>query len=398
MRPKQDLGRHMRRKQVCIVSTVPFVLNWFMTPHIKLLNKEYDITLVTNGVAEDLSGLLGDSISFVPLRIERNISIKNDLVALVKLWRLFRSAEFDCVHSIMPKSGLLSMLAAKMAGVPVRIHTFTGQVWANKHGIPRQILKFMDRVIVTCATGVLADSHSQRKFLLDNRIGKTSSISVLADGSIAGVNTSRFKFVCEAREQIRQENNISHSAVVFLYLGRLNKDKGLIDLSRAFEISAESNSNIQLLVVGPDEDNLESMFASLSVRFPGRVHRAGYTDYPEKYMSAADVFCLPSYREGFGNVIIEAAAVGLPAIASRIYGITDAVVDGVTGILHEPRSESEIANAMASLASDEKKRIEMGKAALERVVNKFSEQRLTNALAIYYRNSLLNKRPALGEQ
>ena len=154
----------MRRKQVCIVSTVPFVLKWFMTPHIKLLSNEYDITLITNGSDEDLSGLLDNSVSFIPMRIERNISIKNDLIALLKLWKLFKNSHFDSVHSIMPKSGLLSMLAAKMAGVPVRIHTFTGQVWANKYGLQREIFKFIDKVIVASATQILADSHSQRKF------------------------------------------------------------------------------------------------------------------------------------------------------------------------------------------------------------------------------------------
>jgi len=379
------LDRYMRRKQVCIVSTVPIVLKWFMTPHIKLLSKEYDITLVTNGMAEDLSELLGSRVSFVPVRIERKIAIKDDLIALLKLWKMFRNARFDSVHSIMPKSGLLSMLAAKMAGVPVRIHSFTGQVWANKHGLRRAMLKFTDKVIATSATQVLADSHSQRKFLIDNKIVKASSIKVLADGSISGVDVSRFKYMADAGDQIRKENSIPHNAIVFLYLGRLNKDKGLIDLSRAFEIAAGTNSKLHLLIVGPDEDNLESIFATLSLRFPGRVHRVEKTDYPEKYMSASDVFCLPSYREGFGSVIIEAAAVGLPAIASRIYGITDAVLDGVTGTLHEPGSKVEIANAILALASDEENRIKMGRAARDRVVKKFSEERLSEALASFYR-------------
>jgi glycosyltransferase involved in cell wall biosynthesis len=387
MRPKQDLGRHMRRKQVCIVSTVPFVLNWFMAPHIKLLSKDYDVTLVTNGREADLPGLLGKSVSHVPLRIERKISIWNDLIALVKLWNLFRKVHYDSVHSIMPKSGLLSMLAAKMAGVPVRIHTFTGQVWANKHGLKRAILKFTDKVIVMSASLVLADSHSQSDFLVDNNVVKASSIKVFENGSIAGVDTSRFRYDTDVRDKLRKEINIPKNAIVFLFLGRLSKDKGLIDLSMAFEIAVESNKKLHLLVVGNDEDNLESIFSTLSVRFPGRVHRVGYTDYPERYMSASDIFCLPSYREGFGTVLIEAAAVGLPAIASRIYGITDAVLDDVTGILHKPGSKAEIANAMSLLAYDGKKRGSMGQAAKKRVVKDFSVEPIAEAFVGFYRDA-----------
>lgn len=381
----------MIRKRICIVATVPFALKWFMTSHIIMLREEYDITIVTNGSAEDLSGLLGRHVSFFPVRIERKISIRNDFIALFKLWRLFRNSHFDGVHSILPKSGLLAMLAAKVAGVPVRIHTFTGQVWANKKGLGRQALKYLDKVLAMNATRVLADSHSQSQFLIDNNVVNASSISVLAEGSVSGVDVSRFKFSADAREQIRLEKSIPPDAIVFLFLGRLSKDKGLLDLSRAFGIAAESDGKMHLLIVGPDEDSLESEFVALSVRFPGRVHRAGFTDCPEKYMSASDVFCLPSYREGFGTVIIEAASVGLPSIASRIYGIIDAVLDGITGILHSPKSEVEIANAMLLLASAGDYRLKMGQAARDRVLNSFSEKRVSEAFAGFYREIFRNR-------
>jgi len=380
----------MRRKQVCIVSTVPVALKWFLTPHIELLSKEYDITLVTHGVADDLSHLLNRNVSFVPVRIERTLSPTHDLLALIMLWRLFRHAHFDSVHSIMPKSGLLAMVAAHMAAVPVRVHTFTGQVWANKSGIRRHLLRYADTVLAMNATHVLADSHSQRRFLLENNVVNASSIRVLADGSISGVNPSRFKYVAGARERIRLEHAIPHDAVVFLFLGRINRDKGIVDLFTAFGIAANSNSRLHLLIVGPDEDDLESEGTALSGRVPGRVHRVGYTDCPEHYMSASDVFCLPSHREGFGTVIIEAASVGLPSIASRIYGITDAVLDGVTGILHAPGSTAEMAHAMLLLASDDTYRLRMGRAARERAVERFSEERVLTAFAGFYREMFSN--------
>jgi len=346
---------------------------------------EYDITLVANGSVEDVAEFLGTHISFMPLQIERKICLKKDIIALVRLFRLFRKEKFDSVHSIMPKSGVLAMVAARLAGVPLRFHTFTGQVWSTQKGLTRLLLKFLDRVLSMNATRVLADSHSQRLFLIENNTVKESSIDVLAEGSIAGVDTDRFKYNPNIRHRIRENHQIPNDAVIFLFLGRLSHDKGLMDLARAFTLAAGQDNNIHLLIVGPDEDGLEDEFTILAQRFIGRVHRYGFTDFPEDYMAAADVFCMPSYREGFGTVIIEAASVGLPAIASRIYGIVDAVEDGVTGILHVPTSEKEIAEAMLLFSSNGDIRRKMGSAARARVVDKFSEARVTRALADFYR-------------
>ncbi len=113
-----------RRKRVCVVATVPFPINVFMRPHVEALRSEYDVTLVANGAAHDVANQLDERVSFVPVRIRRNIAVLSDCVALVSLWRLFRREKFDCVHSIMPKSGLLAMVAARAAAIPVRIHIF----------------------------------------------------------------------------------------------------------------------------------------------------------------------------------------------------------------------------------------------------------------------------------
>jgi len=198
----------------------------------------------------------------------------------------------------------------------------------------------------------------------------------------------RFAPCAEARQQIRSCYGIPDDAIVFLFLGRLNAAKGLRELSRAFATAAGRSPNIHLLIVGPDEEGFESEFSALARRFPGQVHRAGFADRPETYMSASDVFCLPSHREGFGSALIEAAAVGLPAIASRIYGVTDAVEDGVTGILHNVTSDREIADAMLLLAGQGEIRRKMGAAARTRVKEKFPEARLTKAFADFYREIL----------
>ncbi len=373
-----------RQRRIAIVTAVPTTIQAFMRPHVRMLAADYDVTLISNGSPDSVTELLGPNVHFVSVGIERKISLVNDLRALLELTRLFRKERFDSVHSITPKAGLLSMVAARRARIPHRIHIFTGQVWATKTGMGRFILKSLDKVTASRATHVLTDSLSQRDFLIQNGVVREGKITVLADGSIAGVNLERFQFRETDRQQIRSEHNIREDALVFLFIGRLTRDKGVADLLLAFAKLAEHNTRVQLMVVGPDEDGLEPDVQALGERYPGRVHRVGYTDRPEIYFSAADVFCLPSYREGFGSVLIEAAAVGIPAIASRIYGVSDAVEDGVTGVLHTAASVDEIAAAMRRLAEDDSQRRAMGESAQQRAVAKFSEQRITQALVDYY--------------
>lgn len=356
-----------------------------MGPHIRKIAEKCQVTLVAQGISEEASDLFGFSIALRDLPIQRKISPVMDIVALFRLWLLFRRERFDCVHSIMPKAGLLSMLAAKAAGVPVRFHTFTGQVWATRAGIARRVLMLMDWFIARFATQVLTDAPSQRDFLITNRIVKREGVEVLGVGSIVGVDPLRFVPDKSARDRIRLELGIGSADIVFVFVGRLNRDKGISDLLKAFELVAAHFPAVHLLLVGPDEGGYDVHLGSLSAGLRHKIHRVGFTHQPESYMATADIFCLSSYREGFGSVVIEAAAVGLPSVASRIYGITDAVVDGVTGILHEPGNISEIVQAMLMMVKDESLRLKMGGAARARVIEDFPQARLTAAFAAFYR-------------
>lgn len=384
-----------QRPRICIVATIPFAFNVFMRSHIDILKESYDVTLIANGSIRELGDLLGNNVSFVSFPIERKISLIKDLVALFKLWKFFRNNNFDAVCSLLPKSGLLAMLAARLAGVPVRLNIFNGEVWAYDRGFMRHLLRFADKVIVACATRLLAVSPSQREFLIKNSIVKPSMIEVVANGSITGVDVNRFKPYSFDRERLRLTEKIPFNAVVFLFLGRLNRDKGLIDLLNAFNHVAQQNSSHHLMIVGPDEEGLDIHVSNLELSFPGRIHRFGFTDKPEIYMRASDVICLPSYREGFGMVLIEAAAIGLPAIASRIYGVTDAVEEGVTGILHTPGNSSEISQAMLLLGADQVMRKNMGMSAQKRVIDKFSQDYVMRSFAKFYREVISSSKRLL---
>ncbi len=322
--------------------------------------------------------------SFTPVEIERQIRPFADFLALLRLWRIFRQYRFDCVHSVTPKAGLLGMLAGALAGVPVRVHTFTGQVWATRKGVARSILKRMDWLLGALTTAPLVDSFSQRDFLVSERVLPEGKARVLAHGSISGVDTQRFQSNEKARAKIRGRYNIEPKDIVFLCVGRLSRDKGILDLAHAFAELADEHRGAHLMLVGPDEANIEGAVRTICKSCEGRLHVVGQTNTPEDYMAAADVFCLPSYREGFGSVIIEAAATGIPAIGSRIYGITDAIEEGRTGFLHEPGDVQGIAELMQRYLQDPGLRQRMGKAARHRARKLYAQEKVTDALMAFY--------------
>lgn len=356
----------MARRRICFVVSSPMTVRAFLVSHIAHLSPHFDVAVAAN--ADAIEGL---SAPLFRIPIERRISIPNDLRALAQLVRLFRRERFDLVHSVTPKAGLLAMKAAWLARVPVRLHTFTGQVWVTRSGPARAFLRAMDWLIARCATHVLVDSRSQRDFLIAQGVVSAAKSAVLANGSICGVDGNRFR----PRPQPRADGE-----VVFLYVGRMAKDKGVPDLLAAFARVAQRHPAARLVLVGPDEERLEHAAE--------RVHWVGGTDRPEDYMAEADVFCLPSYREGFGQVALEAAASGLPAIASRIYGVTDAVADGETGLLHPPGDVEALAQLMEKLLAQPELRGRLGNAGRSRALRDFSAKGVSQALLDFYRRTM----------
>jgi len=378
----------VNRRRICIVVSNFMTVQAFLQDQIRTLSETYEVTVVANTDDGDSLRRLNLNAELVPVPIPRNIDLWRDVRALLSLYSLFRERKFTLIHSITPKAGLLSMAAGRLAGIPTRIHTFTGQVWVTTSGLTRYLLKAADKLTAFCATEVLADSKSQLKFLVDEGVVGVSKCHVLANGSISGVDVSRFRPDAAARRRVRGEVFIPEDASVFLFVGRLNKDKGVLDLARAFEHVAARRGSAYLVCVGPDEGSMESRIRSICSSCGERLRFVGQTRFPEQYMAAADVVCLPSYREGFGSVVIEAAAAGIPAIASRIYGLTDAVQDGMTGCLHKSGNWEELADAMGSLAANHSLREQLGRQARERANKDFTVQTLTEALLAFYSEQL----------
>ncbi len=369
-------------KKLCVVATIPAVVHAFLRGHIQAAAANYDVTVVCN--AADVHLLDGLSARIIFLPVERKPSPWRDLLTLLQLLGLFRRERFDIVHTHMPKTGLLGMLAAWVARVPVRIHTFHGEVWATRRGWQRLALKSLDRWVSRLATNVLAVSPSQLAFLIKEGALPGGKANVMGAGSVCGVDPLRFCPDADSRRIIRDSIGVGHDAKVILFVGRLNRDKGMLDLATAFNGLAKDEQSAALLLVGAEEDVSFGQMQEICVNAPGRVHYQRFTSNPERYMAAADIFCLPSYREGLPMTVIEAAACGVPAVASRVYGITDAVEEGKTGLLFNAGNVTELAQALKRLISDDECRLQMGYAARKRALELFPAEKITREMVSFY--------------
>lgn len=367
------------RPKLGFVVASSITVNAFLAPHMERLSKAFDIALFVNASSSSFP-TLPQNVRTWPVPIERDIAIVSDVRALLALYKNLRREKLSLVFSQTPKAGLLTGLAAFAARVPVRVHCFTGQVWATRRGLARFILKSADRLIAALATHTLADSQSQRDFLLANRVVAPERIEVLAHGSICGVDIERFKPNAIARAEIRAKLGIPEDAKVFLFVGRFNREKGIRELAEAFACTAAKRSNIHLVLVGPDEGKLAGSVEQVCAQVASRVHIHGHTSRPEDFMAMANVLCLPSYREGFGSVIIEAAACGIPAIGTRIYGVSDAIVHGETGLLVGVQNIEELASAIDALAADDALLERLANAARKRALNEFRAEVVVGAM------------------
>jgi glycosyltransferase involved in cell wall biosynthesis len=376
------------RKKLCFVTASPLTLRAFMRNHLLSLAVHYDITAVADFAQEDLSGDWLPGVRLVPLKIERQISLSADLRALLELRHLFRKEGFDVVHSVTPKAGLLAMTAGRLARVPHRIHCFTGQVWVTHRGFWRMLLKSADKIVAANANHLLTDSFSQRSFLENEKVVRRGLTDVIGSGSISGVDIDHFRPDEKLRYIFRAKLGVPTTAILLMFAGRLNRDKGVLDLARAFSALSRIRPDIWLLVVGHDEGDISHEFGQLCGVALSRVLRVDYLPTLMHAMVAADILVLPSYREGFGSVVIEAAACGLPSVVSRIYGLTDAVQENVTGLMHPPGDVTVLVDCLLRLCNDDILRRTMGNAALKRAQADFSMHTVTAALLTYYEGLL----------
>ena len=382
------LQSNEERKKICFVASTAMTINAFLQEPIRMLAKSNEVYVATNLSARDSIPVIKDPKKIISIPLKRKISLVADVVALFGLVLLLRKHQFDIVHSMTPKAGFLVMVASFFARVPVRIHTFTGQVWCTKKGFSRFFLKQLDKVTALFATHLLVDSPTQHDFLLAEGVINNKKASVLGIGSVSGVDLNKFKPNLAVRNKLRSELNFFEDDVVVLFLGRLTADKGMLDLVLAFAKTHANRPFVRLLIVGPDEENLLADLQRVATNCIDSIHHVGFTDAPQHYMAASDLLCLPSYREGFGGVVIEAAAVGIPAVGSRIYGLMDAIAENKSGLLFEAKDVSALNDCLMQLVDNKQLRLRLGQNAKQRAESYFSSKVLVKAWLDYYRMKL----------
>jgi len=372
------------KKKIALIVSSPTTFKAFYKNHIRKLQEVYDVTLIANF---DQPEPIFDNVKQITLNIERKPSVFSDLKSLKEMIGVFKKEKFVLVHSTTPKAGFITQIAGFVAGVRFRLHTFTGQVWASKFGIKRQAMKKIDFTIAALATHLLADSKSQVDFLLKESIPVKSKIKVLGSGSVSGVDLKRF--TPKGSDDLKSNLNLEDKSFIFLFIGRLNQDKGIFDLIKSFELVNSKHPQAALLIVGLDEENILP-FIQNHILYNKSIFYHEATPRPQDFMAMADVLCLPSYREGFGSVIIEAAACGTPSIGSEIYGLTDAIEDGESGYLFPVGCIKSLADKMIYSIENPEELQQASKYAMQRAREEFSDELSSELLVNYYQSIIGN--------
>ncbi|MGV3727533.1 glycosyltransferase [Hydrogenophaga sp.] len=381
------------RLKVLRVVTVHECVLWHLGKTLDELAIHFDVTVAGDGVSRYADRF--PDVSWEDIPVPRKASPLQDLKCMLRLYSVCKRLRPDVVHSIMPKAGLITAIAARAAGIKVRMHTFTGQVWDTKVGVSRVVYKWLDRLVVGLNSVCLTDSPSQSQHLIEHGIGIDGQpLPVLGMGSLVGVDLDRFNPVSiRAKAQVtRSTLGLTDEHFVVAFIARKSRDKGALDLLKAFALARNGLPYMRLLFIGPDESDgeLERLRRDEPTLFEAVIER-GTVHNHEEYLLASDVLCLPSYREGFGSVVIDAAALGVPCVGSRIAGLVDSVDDGKTGLLHPAGDISRLAELLQLLQSDRVLLEQLSIQAVERTRTYFSSDVMGRLLVDFYRTQLASK-------
>lgn len=329
-----------------------------------------------------------EKVRTIAVAMQRHISPVNDLRSLWKLIRAFRREKPDMVHSMTPKAGLLCMMAAWICHVPVRIHTFTGLVFPTSTGLKRKILMATDWLTCACATHVIPEGEGVKNDLVTNRITR-KPLRVLGYGNVRGIDLNRFDpenpEVIKAAEIIKREE-----VLTFIFIGRLVGDKGIPELVKAFCRLNKELPDTRLLLVGREEPQLDPLDSSTLKEISDNpaIEAIGQKSDVRPWLLASDIFILPSHREGFPNVVIEAGAMGLPSIVTDINGSREIIHNGENGLIVPSKNADALYEAMKELAETPEDIRAMAANARPMIASRFEQSFVRQCLKDYYKEIL----------
>lgn len=373
------------------IVTVPDSLRTFFTGQIGYMKRAgLDVHVISSPGPLLKEFAQTEGIDDHAVEMPRRVSPLRDCVAILSLFLAFRRIRPDIVHAHTPKAGLLAMIAAWAAHVPVRIYHIRGLPLVTTNGVRRWLLQISEKLACRLAHQVLSVSHSLAAVALQENICCPEKISVLQGGSGNGVDTEdRFnplKVSSQVVFEIRKSLGIAADEMIIGFVGRLACDKGIIELAESWSDLRNEYPRLHLLVVGALDlrDPVPHSVLEMLKNDP-RIHLVGQTKEPQHYYRTFDVCVLPTYREGLSNVLLEAAAMECPVVATRVPGCVDVVVDGETGLLVPARSASALRQAIQDYLRSKPLRTQHGKAARNWAKERFSQERLWNALYEQYR-------------
>ena len=373
-------------KKLIKVSTVPMSLNTFCRGQLKMLSQYYDVIAVSSPDSELQELKEREGVKTIAVPMERHISIFKDISSLLNMIKVFRRERPDIVHSMTPKAGLISMLAARITGVPVRMHTYTGLVFPTETGMKQKILIWMDRLLCACATYINPEGKGVMNDLIKFGITK-KPLHIIANGNVRGINLdvySRNEDVMKKAETLRDDSRFT-----FCFVGRLVGDKGINELTSAFEkLKQDGYEEIRLLLVGPQEEKLDPLkLETIDImNNDNDIILCGKQTDVRAYYAASDAFVFPSYREGFPNTVLEAGAMGLPAIVTDINGCNEIITNDVNGIIIPSHNEKALYDAMRYFVENDGKIKEMGVNARRVIETKFEQKMIWAELLNVYKS------------
>jgi len=364
------------KKKFFITTTIPATLGFFKG-NLAYLNEVFEVYAISSQKDElnELGRKEGIKTFFIPMR--RPISLFYDIVSLFRFIKLFLVERPDIVHGNTPKASLLSMVSAKLSGVKVRIYMCHGLRYQGTTGIMRLLLMKMEKITCACATEVICVSKGVRDILIEDGICAKNKAVVIHHGSASGIDLDYFKIDSSLQNtDVREKLGISLTDFVFIFVGRIVKDKGVNELISSFEKLHSQINSVHLILVGSEEKDLNPISKKNreTIETHLNIHAVGRQIDIRPYLLSSDAFVLPSYREGFGMVLLEAGAMGLPCITTNISGCNEIVIHGENGEIIPPRDENALYEKMKDWVVHKDKLAYMSSHARSFVENRFDKK------------------------
>ena len=371
------------------ITTVPSSLRTLLKGQSRFMSDHFEVIGVS-GDGEALAEVRqNEGIKTHVVEMTRTITPFKDLKAVYQLYKFFRKEKPFIVHTHTPKAGTVGMLAAKLAGVPHRLHTIAGLPLLEATGKKRKLLNAVEKFTYSCATLILPNSFGLEEIILDQKFTKPSKLKVIGNGSSNGINTEHYDAALvsgEVRNNLRNELNIAEEDIVFIFIGRIVRDKGINELVAAFDTLSERNKNCKLLLVGPRENHLDPLLPETEALIKGnkQIIAVGVQKDIRPYVAISHVLTFPSYREGFPNVVLQGSCMELPCIVGNINGCNEIIEHNVNGLIIPVKDAKAIENAMQFMIDYPEKRQAMIAHSRSRIIERYKQEFVWNEILKTY--------------